>query len=116
MQTKGVATLIYMAKTHDSTDGSPINLEISKEVKVDIQKTFSSGYYFERGREMRDACNLVVNEYHVKDIEEDGLLYELSYVVFKGMRYKVMSIMNHYYNYQDDPYRKVLDLKKVSNA
>lgn len=116
MVIKGVATLIYMAKSHNDYDGSPINLFKEKTVKVDVISTFTNGYYFERGREMREACNLLVNNYNTFDIVDDGLTYELSYVVFKNVKYKVMNILNHYARYQEDPFRKVLDCKKVTNA
>lgn len=116
MVIKGVATLIYMAKSHNQADGSPINLFKEKTVKVDVMNTFTNGYYFERGREMREACNLCVNVYNTYDIVEEGLVYELSYVVFKNVKYKVMNILNNYRKYQDDPFHKVLDCKKVTNA
>lgn len=116
MVIKGVATLIYVAKSHNQTNGSPIELTKEKEVKVDVVQTFSTGYYFERGREMRDSCNLCVNVYHTEDFEEDGLVYELQYLWFRGMKYKVMAILNNFRNRQNDPFTKLLDCRKVTNA
>lgn len=112
MVIKSEATFIYVAKAQKES-GSPYTLEISKDVKVDITKTFSNNYYFERGREQRWAKNLICNAYLTEDIVQDGLTYSLMYVVMKGIKYTVENILNNWKNYQDDPFRKVLDLKKT---
>lgn len=112
MVTKSEAIFVFV---HNGTkeSGSPFTEEIRKTIKVDITKTFSNKYYFERGREMRNAVNLVCNTYNTYDIEQDGKSYSLTYVIFRGVRYSVEAILNNWKNYQDDPFHKLLDLKKA---
>lgn len=62
---------------------------------------------------MRNAMNIVCNTYNTLDITEDGMVYSLTYVVMKGIKYTVENILNNWKNYQDDPFHKVLDLKKA---
>lgn len=112
MVIKSIATFIYVAKGTKAS-GSPYTEEISKDIKVDIKSTFSNNYYFQRGREMRNAMNLVCNTYNTQDIVQDGKTYSLTYVMFKNVRYTVENILNNWLNYQDDPFHKVLDLKKT---
>ena len=112
MVTKTVATFIYVANGTKAS-GSPYTEEISKEIKVDIKSTFSNKYYFDRGREMRTAKNLVCNTYNTEDIVQDGKVYSLTYVVMKNVRYTVENVLNNWKNYQDDPFHKILDLKKT---
>lgn len=113
MISKAEITLIYQANAVKE-NGSPYLKELEKTVTCDINKTFSNNYYMSLGRTMRTACNVVVNEYNTRDITEDGLTYQLTYAVFQGKRYKVENILNNYYNYQNDPFRKILDLKLVT--
>lgn len=95
-------------------NGSPSKQTITKEIRCDFADTFSNNYYFERGREMRDSLRLVVNSYYCDDIEEDGLLYHLKYVMYRDTKYTVENIMNHFMkNYKKDRMKKDLDLKKT---
>lgn len=112
MITKSVATFIYVSKGTKAS-GSPYTEEISKEIKVDITKTFSNNYYFQRGREMRKAKNIICNTYNTEDIVQDGKTYSLMYVVMNNAKYTVENILNNWRNYQDDPFHKILDLKKT---
>lgn len=112
MVTKSEAIFIYVAKGTKAS-GSPYTVEMTRKVKVDIRSTFSNKYYFERGREMRNAMNIICNTYNTLDITEDEMIYSLTYVVMKGIKYTVENILNNWKNYQDDPFHKVLDLKKA---
>jgi len=111
MQHKTAAELIYCAMGK-ADNGSPLNLEISKTVRVGLLDQFSANYYFERGRDMRNNLRLVVNIYHTYDIVEDGLSYQLMYVKYKGKKYVVENIMAHYLRgYKKDTMSKDLDLR-----
>lgn len=110
---KDHAYLIYIAKSR-STNGSPVQTEIVKDCMVDLMDTFSNNYYFERGREMRDACNLIVNVHLTYDIVEDSVTYVLTYVTFRGVKYTIANILSRYLNsYKKDRFTRVLDLKKT---
>lgn len=112
MLTKSAVKLIFVAKTQKE-NGSIELKEISKSVKCETMKTFSANYYFDKGREMRDAMNLRIAQHNAKDIIENDLSYSLAYVEWHGQRYTVMNILNAYTAFQDDPYYKVLDCKKT---
>lgn len=112
MITKSAVKLIFVTKLQKE-NGSIVFDEITRTVKCDTMKTFSANYYFEKGREMRDAMNLQVATHNTRDITKDGKSYSLSYVEWHGQRYTVMNILNAFTNFQDDPYRKVLDCKKT---
>lgn len=112
MVTKSAVKLIFVAK-YQKENGSLTTEEISRVVKCDTARTFSANYYFEKGREMRDAMNLQIAEHNARDIHRDGKDYSLTYVEWHGQRYTVMNILNAFTNFQNDPYRKVLDCKKT---
>lgn len=92
MYIKSIADLIYTSQSKNE-NGSPIELEIIKTVKVNETETFSSRYYNDEQRLMRLSRNLIVPTYYVKDIQENGLNYELSYVNYEGKKYKVRNIL-----------------------
>lgn len=92
MYIKSIADLIYTSQSKNE-NGSPIELEIIKTVKVSETETFSSRYYDDEQRLMRLSRNLIVPTYYVKDIQENGLNYELSYVNYEGKKYKVRNIL-----------------------
>ena len=93
MYIKSIADLIYTSQSKNE-NGSPVELEIIKEkVKVNEAETFSNRYYTDEQRLMRLSRNLIVPTYYVKDIQENGLNYELSYVNYEGKRYKVRNIL-----------------------
>lgn len=92
MYIKSIADLIYISQSKNE-NGSPIELEIVKTVKVNETETFSSRYYNDEQRLMRLSRNLIVPAYYVKDIQENGLNYELSYVNYEGKKYKVRNIL-----------------------
>ena len=92
MYIKSIADLIYTSQSKNE-NGSPIELEIVKTVKVNEAETFSSRYYDDEQRLMRLSRNLIVPAYYVKDIQENGLNYELSYVNYEGKKYKVRNIL-----------------------
>ena len=92
MYIKSIADLIYTSQSKNE-NGSPIELEIVKTVKVNETETFSNRYYDDEQRLMRLSRNLIVPTYYVKDIQENGLNYELSYVNYEGKKYKVRNIL-----------------------
>ena len=92
MYIKSIADLIYTSQSKNE-NGSPIELEIVKTVKVNETETFSNRYYNDEQRLMRLSRNLIVPTYYVKDIQENGLNYELSYVNYEGKKYKVRNIL-----------------------
>ena len=92
MYIKSIADLIYTSQSKNE-NGSPIELEIIKTVKVNETETFSSRCYDDEQRLMRLSRNLIVPTYYVKDIQENGLNYELSYVNYEGKKYKVRNIL-----------------------
>lgn len=104
---------MYVANTTNPDTKSPIKVELEKEVKVSVINTFSNNYYTERGRDMRDATNLVVNTYHTDDIVQDGLTFKLKYVIFRDKRYSVESILNYYLDYKKSQFKKILDLRET---
>lgn len=113
MIAKGEVILIYVTKGQ-TDEGSPIQTDFNKKVTCDVIKTFSNNYYMNLGRTMRGAVNLVVNEYNTHDVVIDDNVYQLTYAIFRGKKYKVENILNNIRNKQDDPFRKVLDLKQVT--
>ena len=92
MYIKSIADLIYTSQSKNE-NGSPVELEIIKTVKVNETETFSSRYYDDEQRLMRLSRNLIVPSYYVKDIQENGLNYELSYVNYEGQKYKARNIL-----------------------
>ena len=68
MYIKSIADLIYTSQSKNE-NGSPVELEIVKTVKVNETETFSSRYYDDEQRLMRLSRNLIVPTYYVKDIQ-----------------------------------------------
>ena len=112
MQQKAEAELVYFHLGRNESTGSPVNDEFKKLVRVGILDNFSSNYYFERGREMRNSLRMVVNVYYTYDITVEGKVYSLRYVDYKGKRYAVENIMAHYLRgYKKDTMSRDLDLR-----
>lgn len=111
MQQKSEAELVY-CRIDRASNGSPVNVETKRLVRVGILDNFSSNYYFERGREMRNSLRMVVNVYYTYDVIEDEKPYSLKYVDYKGKRYAVENIMAHYLRgYKKDTMTRDLDLR-----
>lgn len=95
MKTKAVLDLVYVGDSKNE-NGSPIRLEIVKEnIKCDLMETFSSYYYSENERLMRLSRNFSVPVELVRDLNINGIRYELSYVIFDGLRYQIRNVLNH---------------------
>lgn len=93
MWNKEEVTLIYECLTKNENK-SPITIKMERIAKCDDIGQFSNNYYNNRQRTMRGSNNLRINEYHIKDITEDGNVYELKYVKYKGNKYQVINILN----------------------
>lgn len=109
----GKATLIYMAQAKKS-NGSPYEVKITREIKVKEVKTFSLNYYIMGGdnqRLMRLSKNLVVPKWTTEDIIdiENNLRYELLYVDYQGLHYRVQNILKYYKMNQ----RMILDIEEL---
>lgn len=92
------ATLKYVAQSKAS-NGSPIELSITRKVKVKEVKTFSLNYYMTSGesqRIMRNSKNLVVSRWVTEDVVKDGLEYELMYCTYNGKEYRVQQILRQF--------------------
>lgn len=99
MQSYGAAELIYAGMTKGS-NGSPIGKTITlSDVKVKEVKTFSLNYYTSRpnSRQMRKSKNLVVSKELTEDrTDDDGIVYELMFVMYHGRKYTVKEILHYY--------------------
>lgn len=84
--------LIYEGKGK-AENGSPLTLEITKTVKCNEMETFSNQYYTDQSRNMRKSRNILVPTFLTQDIVENGVRYELLYVVYNDRRYKVRNIL-----------------------
>lgn len=91
---KSEVDLIYVGQSV-CENGSPTIIEISKRVRCDEMETFSNIYYSEQERNMRLSRNLVIPTYLTEDILKDGNKYELMYVLYRGLRYKVRNILKY---------------------
>lgn len=92
------ATLKYVGQTKAS-NGSPQEVFITRVVKVMEVKNFSLNYYLMGGdnqRLMRLSKNLVVSKWQTEDIVEDGVTYELMYVVYNNKNYRVKEILRQF--------------------
>lgn len=113
MQYFDEATLIYVGQGQ-KTNGSPLELTISRTAKVKVIRNFSLNYYNVTGtatRSMRNSRNFVVDKDRIEDIVEDGKRYELLYVVYKGIKYRIREILNYY----KTGMRYILDTQEVSS-
>lgn len=109
MYIKSVANLIFIS-SGKADNGSPIQLEhIMGNVKVDESESFSANYYNDQQRLMRQAKNLVIQTRYTEDIIIDSKRYELLYVEYKGLKYKVRNILK----VKTTNKKKILDLQEL---
>lgn len=109
MQIKAVLDLVYVGETKKD-NGSPVKVEIvESNIKCDLMETFSSNYYTQNERLMRLSRNLAVPVEFTRDIVKDGIRYELMYVTFEGLRYRVRNILNH----RRSTRLKILDVQEL---
>lgn len=109
MYIKSSANLIFVS-SGKKDNGSPIELEhIMGDVKVDESESFSANYYNDQQRLMRQAKNLVIQTRYTEDLLIDGKRYELLYVEYKGLKYKVRNILK----VKNSTHRKILDLQEL---
>lgn len=108
----GKAKLIYIGQG-TAENGSPIELEYVREnVKITETNTFSVNYYNTSGtlqRSMRDSKNIVIPIQYTKDVFENGVRYQLLYVEYYGLRYRVYNILH----YRKSGLRMLLDIQEV---
>lgn len=92
------ATLTYIGQTK-AENGSPVEVSISRTIKVKEVHTFSLNYYLTSGdqqRIMRNSKNLEVPRWATEDIVQDDVEYELMYVLYEGKNYRVQQILRQY--------------------
>ena len=113
---KSEVELIYVGQGV-ADNGSPILLEISKpNIKCDEMETFSNNYYNNQQRNMRLSRNLVVPTYMTEDVIENGKRYELMYVIYDNLKYKVKNILKFKANRYSSGHtrqRMILDIEEV---
>ena len=106
------AELVYVAQDR-LENGSPIEVTLSRRVKVKEIKTFSRNYYLTTNgadqRSMKDSKNLVVPQAVVGDILQDGHRYELRYVNYNGRHYKIKEDLVYF----KQDLRRVLDIEEM---
>lgn len=108
------AELIYVGHTV-AENGSPIEVTISKTIKVKEIKNFSFNYYNQNQRSMRLSKNIIVPKWMTEDVAGDGetgiegVRYELAYVRYNGLKYQIREIMKYY----KTALRVVLDIQEV---
>lgn len=108
MYIKSSVVLIYEGKGTEE-NGSPINLVKSETVMCDEMETFSNQYYTDQQRNMRKSRNLVIPTYLTNDIVDNGVNYELMYVIYDGIEYKVRNILK----LKGTRQRMILDVQEV---
>ena len=89
---KSESELIYVGQGV-AENGSPVELEEKRTIRVDELENFSVNYYNDQDRSMRESKNLVVPTYLTNDLNVNGKRYELMYVNYLGKRYKVRNIL-----------------------
>lgn len=107
----GQAKLIYIGQGV-ADNGSPIELEFTRVCKVTETNTFSVNYYNTSGtlqRSMRDSKNIVIPIQYTKDVCKDGTRYQLLYIEYYGIRYRVYNILH----YRKSGLRMLLDIQEV---
>lgn len=112
MQCYGTATLIYIGTTK-AENGSPVEVTLSKDVKVKEITAFSRYYYANFGvkvRNMRKSHNLVVPRELTWDIVKDGITYELQKVIYNGAPYYIQEIMRYF----PTDLRVILDCEEIT--
>ena len=106
------ATLIY-AGQKQNLNGSPYEVTIEKSAKVKEIKTFSLNYYLMGGdnkRLMRKSKNIVVPRWMTEDFTQDGVRYELLYVRYNGLKYRVRNLLKYF---EMEQTRSILDLEEL---
>lgn len=106
------ATLIYAGQVQD-INGSPREVRIEKTIRVKEVKTFSLNYYLmgeDNQRLMRKSKNIVVPRWMTEDFEDEGVRYELLYVDYKGVHYRVKNLLKYY---QMEQTRSILDIEEL---
>ena len=91
------------------SNGSPTILEIKQTVRCDEMENFSSNYYNEQQRNMRESRNLIVPTWLTTDRTDKGINYELMYANYLGKRYKVRNILKM----RNTRQRMILDIQEV---
>lgn len=92
------ATLKYVAQVK-AENGSPVEVSLSRTIKIKEVHTFSLNYYMTSGdnqRIMRKSKNLEVPRWATEDVVKDGVRYELMYVVYHNIVYRVQQILRQY--------------------
>lgn len=106
------ADLVFIGQTKDDK-GSPKELEyVLKNVKVVETKTFSLNYYNTNGtlqRSMRKSRNLVIPTYLTEDRIINGIRYELLYIDYQCLRYRVHNILH----YRRNALRMLVDIEEL---
>ena len=113
MQYYGTATLIYIGQTKRE-NGSPVDVQLTKDVKVKEIKTFSLYHYTTNAvnqRNMRKSKNLVIPRELTEDIVQDEITYELQRVIYKGVLYRIYNILSYF---QTD-LRMLLDCEEITS-
>lgn len=105
---KSSVTLIYEGQGVAS-NGSPVTSTIRETVRCDEAETFSNQYYTEQERNMRESRNLIVPTYMTESFIREGLRYELMYVEYLGIRYKVRNILK----VKNTRHRMLLDIQEI---
>lgn len=105
---KSSVTLIYEAQGV-ATNGSPVTSEITETVRCDEAETFSNQYYSQQERNMRESRNLIVPTYMTESLIRDDLRYELMYVEYRGVKYKVRNILK----VKNTRQRMMLDIQEI---
>ena len=106
------ANLIYIGQSK-SENGSPKEVEyVLENVKVVETRTFSLNYYNTSGtlqRSMRKSKNIVLPITLTEDRVINGVRYELLYVDYQGLRYRVHNILH----YRRNGLRMLLDIEEL---
>lgn len=102
------AELIYTALSKSET-GSPVTLELTEDITVSVEELFSSYYYRDNKRNMRKSRNISIPSQYVFDRNENGLNYELNFVILNGIKYQIKDILKH----QSTSLMTLLDCEQV---
>lgn len=105
------AELIYVAHSQAS-NGSPKELTMTRTTRIKEIKTFSRNYYTSADvnqRMMRYSKNFVIPFWMTEDVIEDEKRYELTYVVYQGLKYRVKEVLK----YWKTELRMILDCEEV---
>lgn len=87
--------LIYQGLT-ENEKGSPVRVElIEQDVKCDMIDNFSSYYYNDNQRIMRNSKNFAIPKIYVNDRVENNITYELMYVIYSNKKYSIKNVLKH---------------------